>query len=69
MALGVSFRLCNGAVPKGGDWAEGSKEGVIGKVKRDRVMGESKKNQWGQIDVAKMSKPDDCLQVDEDVLR
>lgn len=61
--------MCNGAVPKGGDWAEGSNEGVMGKVKRDRVMGESKKNQWGKIDVAKMSKPDDCLQVDEDVLR
>lgn len=57
------------AVPKGGDWAEGSKEGVIVKAKKRSSDGESKKNQWGKLDVAKMSKPDDCLQVDEDVLR
>jgi hypothetical protein len=31
------------AVPKGGDWAEGSKEGVIVKAKRDRVMGSRRK--------------------------
>lgn len=48
-----------------------------GRVKRRRDRksknkssdGESKKNRWGKLDVAKMSKPDDCLQVDEDVLR
>lgn len=39
------------------------------KSKKRSSDGESKKNQWGKLDVAKMSKPDDCLQVDEDVLR
>ena len=48
-----------------------------GRVKRRRDRegkkrssdGESKRNWWGKLDVAKMSKPDDCLQVDGDVLR
>lgn len=61
--------MCNGAVPKGGDWAEGSKRRRDRKSKKRSSDGKSKKNQWGKIDVAKMSKPDDCLQVDEDVLR
>ena len=61
--------MCNGAVPKGGDWAEGSKRSRDRKSKKRSSDGKSKKNQWGKIDVAKMSKPDDCLQVDEDVLR
>jgi hypothetical protein len=52
-------------VPKGGDWSETSKGGeieVFGVVEVQKVEDSPR----AKIDVAKMGKSHDCLQVDED---
>ena len=52
-------------VPKGGEWSETSKGGeieVFGVVEVQKVEGSPR----AKIDVAKMGKSHDCLQVDED---